>query len=228
MTDPTTNDPSQNERLAEILAEYLESERSGQTLDREQLLAEHSDMADELRSFFADHDRMRAVAEPRRVTEDATLMPQRPSDAREGKAPAEPQTTESHGSAGASPSRDDDESGVLSPGTIIRYFGDYELLSEIARGGMGVVYKARQVKLNRVVAIKMILAGQLASQEDVRRFYSEAEAAANLIIRGSCRSSRSVSTTASISSRWAMSKAKALQQRSREARSNRARRQGCC
>lgn len=61
-----------------------------------------------------------------------------------------------------------------------RKFAGYELLAEIARGGMGVVFKARQVKLDRNVALKMILSGEFSGEEQIRRFYSEAEAAARL------------------------------------------------
>ncbi len=56
----------------------------------------------------------------------------------------------------------------------------YELLGELGRGGMGVVYQARQVRLNRAVAVKMILAGQHAGTEAAVRFLAEAEAIAKL------------------------------------------------
>src|SRR6516165_9645044 len=137
------------ERIDEVIAEFLVAEAAGQSPDRAAFLARYPDLADELRSFFADHDRMRIMAEPLHTpvaAEASTLGLDAP----------------------------------VSPGTTVRYFGDYEILEEIARGGMGIVYKARQISLNRIVALKMILAGQLASPQDVQRFRSEAEAAANL------------------------------------------------
>jgi len=148
---------SREQRLQEILAAYMQDVEAGKNPDREKLLAQHPDLAEDLRSFLAENDRMRHLVNQ---ADAATLAP----------------THSPHG----------DESAIrnpqsaIEPGTTIRYFGDYELLEEIARGGMGVVYKARQVSLNRIVALKMILAGELASPADVQRFHAEAKAAANL------------------------------------------------
>src|SRR6266446_1719374 len=70
------------------------------------------------------------------------------------------------------------KSGAQIPS--VRAFGDYELLGPIAEGGMGIVYLAQQLSLNRSVAVKMIRSGQLATKTEVHRFRTEAEAAANL------------------------------------------------
>jgi hypothetical protein len=157
MSSSPERTPQRERRLDEAIAEYLEAAEVGRAPDADEWLARHPDLADELRAFLADRaDFLRAAGE---------LAPPPPPPQGPGDGP-----TGVQGEAPATP---------LPLGTV-RYFGDYELLEEIARGGMGVVYKARQISLGRNVALKMILAGQLASEADVRRFRTEAEAAANL------------------------------------------------
>jgi serine/threonine protein kinase len=147
----TPSSSEREHRLERILADYLHAVEAGTAPDRAALLQQHPDLAADLNSFFRNRDAVERIAEP--IKQQAQALPQTTSES---------------------------AASEVSVGTTIRYFGDYELLEEIARGGMGVVYKARQISLNRIVALKMILAGELASPADVRRFYYEAEAAAKL------------------------------------------------
>lgn len=81
---------------------------------------------------------------------------------------------------GFGPLPDDQDAPPPSATGAAQCFGDYELIDQIGRGGMGIVYRARQVALNRPVALKMISAGEFATPMLIQRFRREAEAAANL------------------------------------------------
>jgi eukaryotic-like serine/threonine-protein kinase len=144
----TPNDATESfTNLDQVIAEYLQAIEAGQVPNRQELLDRRPELAEPLRVFFADFDRVDLDAAPLRLAGDAN-----------------------------GPFSSSGPNGLAT----IRYFGDYELLEEIARGGMGVVYKARQASLNRIVALKMILKGVLATPIDVARFRAEAESAAAL------------------------------------------------
>ncbi len=148
-------DSSHERQLDEIVTAYLKAVDAGEKPDRREWQDRYPDFADDLAAFFQAQSQVDRVAAP--------LRPQNPTEMETVTAASAPT---------ASPE--------LSDLGAIGYFGDYELLSVIAQGGMGVVYRAKQTSLQRIVAIKMILAGKLASEADVQRFRTEAEAAANL------------------------------------------------
>jgi WD40 repeat protein/predicted Ser/Thr protein kinase len=149
--------PDREGAIERVIADYLAAEDAGTPPDRAAILASHPELADDLRTFFREHDQFGRLAAPLRADPAPTVdLP------------------------GAASAADGKEGPALPPGRHIRYFGDYEILEELGRGGMGVVYKARQISLNRPVALKMIRAGLLAGDDDLRRFQNEAEAVALL------------------------------------------------
>ncbi len=121
---------------------------------------------------------------------DATCYGQpSPHDPDATEYPRPPQAGDTDATRYAAESADPDVTGYTptsggarapSDGRLPRRFAGYELLEEIGHGGMGVVYKARQLAPERIVALKMIRAGELATEEDTRRFRQEANEAALL------------------------------------------------
>jgi tRNA A-37 threonylcarbamoyl transferase component Bud32 len=148
---------TREQELDALLGSYLEAMDAGKAPSREELLASHPELAADLSLFFSDNDKVRSWTAP-------VLDTLRPADA------------EATIEAGAG----DRHLETVVPGVKLGIFGDYELLKEIGRGGMSVVYKARQLSLNRLVAIKMIRADRLFTEADSLRFHHEAETVAKL------------------------------------------------
>ncbi len=143
-------DEARDARLAAVLGALLDGFNAGGPVDLEAAAAQHPDLADELRDLWAAASLAVELAPSLGGDETVTWHPG--SDSEGADAP-----------------------DVSSPRS-----GQHELLEELGRGGMGVVHRARQVPLNRIVAVKRLLKGASASAEDKARFRAEGEAAARL------------------------------------------------
>lgn len=141
----------------EILDDYVRRIHEGEAVDRAALLREHPHLASMLRAVEA----IEGIAPAEQPAEPAPEAP-----AAEQLQSSDIESSPSHSS--------------WSAPNLPCDFGEYTLLEEIGRGGMGVVYRAKQKDLDRVVALKMILPTYLSSPIHVRRFLDEAKAAAGL------------------------------------------------
>ena len=161
--------------LDEAFAAYLRSVDEGTFGSRDEFLAQFPEIADELQALMDTADAINLRREPEEVE---VVARQTDLDADTIDVLIVDADGSSDNPAATLPeaNRPKNDTGPRLPYDL----GDYELLEIVGRGGMGVVYKANQRMLDRTVAVKMIRGEMLACENDVRRFYTEAQAAASL------------------------------------------------
>ncbi|TWT54165.1 Serine/threonine-protein kinase PrkC [Rubripirellula amarantea] len=203
--NPNVNDDGlkDDQAVDRAFAAYLKSCDSGEFSTREEFLAQFPEIASELKELMDAADmfgRAKSVSLNIDVNDvpvsfspsDAPFFISQSSNVLSHDAPrSHDPSAETIGLnvPGAHEEQNEDPAVTLpmanrakgDPGPTLPYdLGDYLLLDVIGRGGMGVVYRAFQNELDREVAVKMIRSGMLASEAEVKRFYTEAQAAARL------------------------------------------------
>jgi eukaryotic-like serine/threonine-protein kinase len=157
--------PLQEDRLQEIFLSYVEAAEAGTVADRQTLLAAHPEFAKEIDEFLSDYHHLHRMAAPLRQT-DATHTKSAVIRAA------------LHSPVSVRQGNGTQMAGVTFTG--LGQLGDYRLLREIGRGGMGIVYEAEQISLRRRVALKILPFAGGADSRQLQRFRNEAEAAAHL------------------------------------------------
>src|SRR6266446_5648769 len=161
MNKPFLSETDREQRLNAILLAYVEAVEAGHSPDRQLLLALYPDLASELSEFFEGRDQVEDMSAPLR------------DFSRSGLVRAALQISK------ASPPRSAPFTGSSSSSELGQ-LGDYQLIREIGRGGMGIVYESHQISLNRRVALKVLPFAAALDPKQLQRFKNEAQAAANL------------------------------------------------
>src|SRR6266446_5082326 len=168
MNKPFLSETDREQRLNAILLAYVEAVEAGHSPDRQLLLALYPDLASELSEFFEGRDQVEDMSAPLRDFSRSGLV------RAALQVSKEPSRLTNLGPGPTSPA------GSSRPVSELGQLGDYQLIREVGRGGMGIVFEAHQISLNRRVALKVLPFAAALDPKQLQRFKNEAQAAANL------------------------------------------------